>query len=429
MLRENLSIISWNVTGKCNLRCGHCYLPARFVPSVAGDAAAADGADELDNAQALRLIDQIALVNPETMLILSGGEPLLRRDIYELASHARHKGMMVVAGTNGTLVDEAAARRMKESGISGVSIGLDSATAEIHDGVRAFPGAWAAAVNAARLCKSQGLSVQINTVVTSRNLAGIPALIEFAEELGAKVFSPFFLVCTGRAEELTDITAGQYEEVLSFIAGLGGNHLEMMIRTRCAPTMRRILHQRNPGSPLLQMDTGRCLAGHTYCRITPDGTVTACPYLPLPLGNVRTSDFGDIWKTSPVLESLRTAEGALKGKCGACEYRLLCGGCRAKAYSLKNDYLGEDPWCAYSPAGGDVIKPPRLAAEDAADAGARPRWSEEAMERLGRVPFFVRSMVKAAVERYAAERGCNEITPEMMEELKSRVRRPAMDGH
>ena len=425
-MREDLSIISWNVTGKCNLRCGHCYLPARFA--YAGPEEKNAGADkdgELGTPEALRLIERIAAVNPETMLILSGGEPLLRRDIYELASCARQKGMMVVVGTNGTLVDAAAARMMKGSGVSGISIGLDSATAEIHDAVRAMPGSWDAAVNAASLCRQQGIQVQVNTVITSRNLAQVPELIEFAGSLGAKVFSPFFLVCTGRAEELTDITPGQYEEVLSMIAKSGGSRAKMMIRTRCAPTMRRILHTLNPASPLLQVDTGRCLAGRTYCRIAPDGTVTACPYLPAPLGNVRTADFGDIWRTSPIFESLRSP--ILKGKCGACEYRLLCGGCRARAYAFKKDFLDEDPWCAYEPEGGEVVTPPTLA--ESKTEGAPPQWSEAAIERLKRVPFFVRPMVKTAVERYAAQQGCHEITPEIMEQLKCRVRRPAMDEH
>ncbi|MDA8388837.1 MAG: SPASM domain-containing protein, partial [Nitrospiraceae bacterium] len=342
-----------------------------------------------------------------------------------------------------TPLAEAAAQRMKESGVSGVSIGLDSATPPIHDTVRGFPGAWAAAVAAAGRCRAQGIQVQINTVVTSANLGEIPALIEFAGEMGAKVFSPFFLVCTGRAEEMTDITPAQYEEILSYIAGLGGEQKrgEMMIRTRCAPTIRRILHARDTNSVLLQMDAGRCLAGRTYCRITPDGTVTACPYLPLPLGNVRAEEFERIWNASPVLESLRSGADALKGKCGACRYRLLCGGCRARAYAHKKDYLHEDPWCAYAPAPGEAVKeavmPPSTAAINSTINStiqglaepAGPAWSREAGERLNRVPFFVRSMVKAAVERYARERGCSEITPAIMEELKGRVRRPAMDGH
>ena len=430
--KEKLSVVSWNVTRKCNLRCGHCYLPAVSAGDGVFDSS---NGDELSTSEALRLIDEIRLVNPETLLIISGGEPLLRPDVFELASHARKAGMMVVVGTNGTLLDGPAARKLKESGVSGVSIGLDSAGPVHHDAVRGCPGAWAAAVEAAGLCRAQGIEVQVNTVVTSGNLEEIPELIEFARALGAKVFSPFFLVCTGRAEEMTDITPSQYEEVLSLIAGLSGNSGQMMIRTRCAPTIRRILHAKAPDSPLLQMDAGRCLAGRTYCRIAPDGTVTACPYLPLPLGNARGGEFGRIWEPqkSPVLESLRAGARDLKGKCGACRYRLLCGGCRARAYAMRRDYLGEDPWCAYRPAPGEAeteaVRPPTVDNEYNELPYSTPTWSREADDRLLRVPFFVRPMVKAAVERYAMERGCLEITPEIMDEVKGRMRRPAMNGH
>jgi radical SAM protein with 4Fe4S-binding SPASM domain len=290
------------------------------------------------------------------MLILSGGEPLMRKDIYDLAAYASGKGMMVVLGSNGILLNDRIARKLKEKGITGVSISLDSLNPGIHDRIRSCSGAWDSAVKAIRICRDHGLSVQINTVVTQENHEELPELADYAKAIGAKVFSPFFLVCTGRGEKLTDITPEQYENILSFIEASQDKYNGMMIRPRCAPTFRRILYQNKPGSPLLKLDTGRCMAGTSYCRITPGGEVTPCPYMPLSAGNVREENFQDLWENSTVLKPLRYS--SLKGKCGYCEFRLLCGGCRARAFASCNDSMGEDPWCSYTPKGGDVIRPP-----------------------------------------------------------------------
>jgi radical SAM protein with 4Fe4S-binding SPASM domain len=384
---------------------------------------------ELNTKEALRVIDQISLVNPEVMLILSGGEPLLRDDIFELAAYASGKGLMVVLGSNGLLIDERVASALRRCGVTGISISLDSVTPEIHDEIRSFGGAWQRTVKAISACRSEGLSVQVNAVVTRKNYGEIPALIEYAHAVGAKVFSPFFLVCTGRGEELTDITPGQYEELLSLIVEVNGKYEGMLVRTRCSPTFRRMLYQDNPESPLLKMDAGRCLAGRSYCRIDPEGEVTPCPYLSLPLGNLKKEDFNDIWSKSDVFLSLRDPQ--LKGKCGLCEFRSLCGGCRARAYLFRHDYLGEDPWCEYIPCGGDVISPLSIAcfSADKASAVGTPSWTEAAIKRLKMVPFFVRPMVKVATEKYAAGKGCREITPEIMEELRNETGRSGMGGH
>ncbi len=420
-MEDTLSIISWNVTSQCNLSCKHCYLPARKDNGRHSHR-------ELDTNQALHVIDQIALVNPEVMLILSGGEPLMREDILTLAGYASGKGMMVVLGSNGLLIDERVALALSRFGVAGISISLDSVDPGIHDGVRSLEGAWERAVSAISMCKSAGLSVQINAVVTKRNYSEIAQLIEYAHALGAKVFSPFFLVCTGRGEELTDITPRQYEEMLLYVVKTAGKYEDMMIRTRCAPTFRRILYQDNPDSSLLKMDTGRCLAGLRYCRITPEGDVTPCPYMPLSAGNLKNETFNDVWTGSEVLLSLRNPQ--LKGKCQVCVFRLLCGGCRARAYALRRDYLQEDSWCVYVPDGGDVIIPPSFASVNSKEhAGPGPVWTQAAEERLKRVPFFVRSMVRSVVERYAVEKGCLEITPEMMENVRNEAGRMRAGGH
>jgi AdoMet-dependent heme synthase len=422
---NELHVISWNVTRRCNLECAHCYLPAKTGKNNSGTSSTV----ELTRGEAVRIIDQIAIVNPEVMLILSGGEPLLREDIFELSAYASGKGMMVVLGSNGLLIDAAVARKLSQSGVSGISISLDSVGPEIHDAVRSCAGTWERAVAAITLCRDAGLAVQINAVVTTKNYDEIPALISYSRSLGAQVFSPFFLVCTGRGEELTDLSAEQYEKVLSTIAEAQGKYDDMKIRTRCAPTMRRILYERNPGSLLLKTGAGRCLAGLSYCRISPEGDVTPCPYMPLSAGNVREREFKSIWRHSELFDSLRNP--ALKGKCGECDFRLLCGGCRARAYAGAKDHLAEDPWCAYVPAGGEVIKPPSFDKDPKVSPAitSKPVWTKEAEDRLKRVPSFVRAMVRSAVERYAMERNFRSITPDLMEELKQKAGMGGMHGH
>lgn len=409
-MENNLYIVSWNVTRKCNLCCPHCYLPAL-------DGTGTDTFEELRTEEALQVIDQIALVNPEVMLILSGGEPILRKDIFELAEYASGKGMMVVLGSNGLLINDQIAFQLRQRGVSGVSISLDSTDPKIHDGIRSLDGAWEAAIKAVRFCKSNGLAVQINTTVTQKNYDEISRLIEYCQTLGAKVFSPFFLICTGRGEELTDITPKHYEKILSLIVEWQGIYDGMMIRTRCTPTFRRILYQIDPNSTLLKMDTGRCLAGLHYCRITPEGNVTPCPYMPLPVGNVKRDNFKDIWTESEAFLPFRNP--SLKGRCGLCEFRLMCGGCRARAFAFYKDCMEEDPWCAYTPKKEEAIKPDFFKSDFI--AMGKPLWTEEAEERLKMVPFFARSMVRGAVERYAMENNCKEITSKIMVEAKGKL--------
>jgi radical SAM protein with 4Fe4S-binding SPASM domain len=422
---NDLHVISWNVTRRCNLECTHCYLPATTRRECPDESSA----NELNTQAAFKLIDQIADVNPEVMLILSGGEPLLRGDIFDLSAYASGKGMMVVMGSNGLLIDDAVARTLKQNGVSGISIGLDSIDPKIHDDVRSCNGAWSRTVAAITSCKKAGLSVQINAVVTGRNCDELPGLMKFSQDLGVTVFSPFFLVCTGRGEDLTDISPKQYDKVLSLIVEAQGKYGDMMIRTRCAPTVRRILYNKDPGSSLLKVGTGRCLAGLSYCRITPEGDVTPCPYLAISTGNIREQDFKEIWNKSELFGSLRNP--SLKGKCKGCAFRLVCGGCRARAYATYNDYLEEDPWCSYIPDGGEAVKPPTFDQDKNTSAcgSIKPRWTAEAEERLKRVPSFVRTMVRSAVERYAMENKHAEITPVLMDEVKQKAGMGGMHGH
>ncbi|MCH8851443.1 MAG: radical SAM protein [Planctomycetes bacterium] len=397
-------VISWNLTSRCNLRCAHCYIDAsQAMPG------------ELSTTEALRVLDEIAEVNSETLLILTGGEPLLRPDLEELVARASSLGMMVVLGTNGTTLTTDRACALAERGLSGVGISLDSLIASRHDEFRGMAGAWDAAIRGVESARQAGLDVQIQMTLTRDNFRELPQVVRFSREFGARVLTVFFLVCTGRGQDLVDLTPEEYERILKWLAAV--EQEGMMIRPRCAPTFRRILAQAKPDSILLQSDAGRCLAAKNYCRITPDGKVTPCPYMPLVAGSLREDSFAAIWKKAPLFESLRNP--ALQGRCGDCEYKELCGGCRARAYAAVGDPLAEDPWCTYVP--GTDPSPPPSADPSAERQETAVTWTPEAEARLKKVPFFVRRMVRSGVEAFARRQEANLITPELMGEARGRM--------
>ena len=339
----------------------------------------ADTSGELSTEECRRVMDEIAQVNPEALMILTGGEPLVRRDIFDLASYATDTGFTVVLGTNGVLLREPEAKKMRQSGIQGASISLDSVDPDRHDTFRRLPGSWDGAIRATQILNAEGLDFSIHTSITDWNAAEMPAMIDLARDLGARVLNFFFLVRTGRGADLTDINPDQYEELLTTIAraqgvvpdspndlapdsditdsviteedpwsvpaGRAGN---MIIRAKCAPHLRRILYELAPNSSLLQnYAQGSCPAGKHYCRITPTGDVTPCPYMPVSAGNLREKSFSEIWYEAKPMHDLRNPQ--LGGKCGSCEFAQICGGCRCRAYATYGDYLAEDPACAYEP--------------------------------------------------------------------------------
>ncbi len=437
--------VSWNLTRRCNLECAHCYMSAH---------AGADTRGELTTEECRRVIDEIARVNPDVFLILTGGEPLLRRDIFDVAGYACGKGFTTVLGTNGVLLREREARLMRERGVLGASISLDSTDRARHDAFRRLPGSWDAAVRATRVLADAGLDFSLHMSVTDWNVAEVPAMIDLARELGAKVLNFFFLVRTGRGRDLTDIDAAAYERILTYLAkaqGVGGGPPSfvrrmlglaggeegargfedpwstpvgradgLLIRAKCAPHFRRILWQLNPRSPLLKNYAhGSCPAGKYYCRITPEGDVTPCPYMPVAVGNVRTAAFDELWRTAPAFADLRDPK--LGGRCGACEFSRVCGGCRCRAYATHGDYLAEDPACGYQPGahGGRLVE---LPATLTFGLPVEPElaWTPEARERLQTIPSFARGMVVKAVEAYARQRGETVITRELMADVRSR---------
>jgi radical SAM protein with 4Fe4S-binding SPASM domain len=407
--------------------------------------AGADISWELSTSECRRVMLDIAQVNPEALLILTGGEPLVRKDIFDLAGYASDIGFTVVLGTNGVLLREAEAKRMRQSGIQGASISLDSVDAARHDAFRRLPGSWDAAVRATKILSAEGLDFSIHNSVTDWNADEMPAMIDLARNLGARVLNIFFLVRTGRGADLTDITPQRYEQLLTSIAhaqGIGDHHAQpafgpqpledpwsvpagragaMVIRAKCAPHLRRILYELAPQSPLLQnYAQGSCPAGKHYCRITPTGDVTPCPYMPVSVGNVRQQSFADIWRHAQPLQDLRQPQ--LGGRCGSCEFSKICGGCRCRAYATHGDYLAEDPACAYEPGqhGGQVITLPEEQTFGF-DAKLTLSWSEAAQARLKRLPSFARGMVAKSVERYATGNGLSVITPDVMQAVRERA--------
>ncbi|MBI4305786.1 MAG: radical SAM protein, partial [Chloroflexi bacterium] len=378
-------IVSWNTTQRCNLRCSHCYL-------AAGESAAA----ELSFEEGCRLIDELAAAGTQ-MLILTGGEPLMRRDIAKLAAHASGRGLLAVVGTNGMLLSPRLIRELKEAGVGGAGISLDSLDPAKHDAFRGVQGAWEGTVRGIRLCAAEELPVLLQMTVLPWNYGEVEELMEFAHHEGATAFNLYFLVCTGRAERLSDITPQQHEQVLGSLLKAQWRYPQMMVRARCAPQISRVA---SLGGSALIGNAG-CLAARQYCRIAPEGDVTPCPYLPLVAGNVRQQHFVDIWRYAPPFRKLRG--GPLTGRCGTCHFRPVCGGCRARAFAVTGDILAEDPWCVYEPANHGPTR----------DAGAL-RWTPEAEQRLQRIPPFIRQRVKVAVERYAAANQEQEVSPAVM---------------
>ncbi|RYD01986.1 Fe-S oxidoreductase [Desulforamulus aquiferis] len=285
-------IISWNTTNACNLYCAHCYRDSGVKAE-----------DELTTEEGKRLIDQIAEAGFKIM-IFSGGEPLMRPDIYELVSHAREKGLRPVFGSNGTLITLEVARRLKEAGGMAVGISLDSVDPQKHDKFRAQEGCWQAAIEGMRNCREAGLPFQIHTTVMDWNYDEVEELTDLAVREGAMAHHVFFLVPTGRAVniEQESLRAEQYENLLKRIMEKQ-KQVDIELKPTCAPQFMRIAKQLGVNT---RFQRG-CLAGTAYCIISPKGDVQACAYLNVPLGNVRDTSFVDIWQNNAVLKELRTS--------------------------------------------------------------------------------------------------------------------------
>jgi radical SAM protein with 4Fe4S-binding SPASM domain len=343
-------VVSWNVTSRCNLKCSHCYI----------NAGESQFREELSTDAAKMLVHQITEVS-KPLLILSGGEPLLRDDIFEIVRYGADRGLKMGMGSNGMLIDDSVAKKLKDAGMGTVAISLDSSVPERHDEFRGVEGCWEYAVNAIESLKKFGVQVQVNTTVTRQNYDEVDDIMSLAEKLGVENFHLFFLVPTGRGTNVEDITPRMYEDMITNTLTQITKY-KMNVKPSCAPQFMRVAKEL--GVDMTRWIRG-CVAGLYYCRIYPSGEVTPCPYMPINLGNIRDRSFRDIWFNSEVFKALRDFN-QLKGKCGKCEYREVCGGCRARAYGVSTDfmdfcgaihnpaetlgdYMAEDPWCLYQP--------------------------------------------------------------------------------
>src|ERR1035437_5894627 len=389
-------LIFWELTKGCNLRCIHCRASATELSSPS----------DLSTQAARDIIDQIAEVS-SPILVLSGGEPLFRSDIFQLARCGTDKGLRVALATNGTLVTKQVARKIVDNGVKRVAISLDGANALTHDTFRGIPGAFDAAIAGFRNLKNLGMSVQINTTIARHNAHQLPQVLELAKSLGADALHTFLLVPVGcgvdiAAEQM--VPPEEYEQMLNWFydRSLEGG-IEM--KATCAPHYFRVVRQRRaneqrseaaaaavpaappvvaaaqhspsigptemamPGSTGIELKpqgigrpvghpgthpsdmnamTKGCLAGTAVCFISHQGEVYPCGYLPALAGELRKQSFADIWENSVVFNQLRDANN-LEGKCGCCEFRNICMGCRARAYAATGNYLDEEPFCVYQP--------------------------------------------------------------------------------
>jgi len=331
-------LIAWELTRQCPLHCRHCRAAAAERPD----------ADQLTTAECLKLLDNIAgMAKP--IMILTGGEPLLRSDIYEIADYSRCLGLRTVLATCGTLITDSVIKNLKLAGISTLSISLDGANAETHDAFRGVKGAFHAALEAARIAQCHHLDFQINTTISQHNLKQLPDIMQLALDLKAITFNPFLLVPTGRGEALSDqqLSARQYEETLRQLAQWQ-QEKRLPIRVTCAPQYQRILRQSD--AAIEPHHPGGCLGGKSFAFISHTGIVQICGFLDIPAGDLRKNDwdFSQIWRDSPLFVQIRNVSN-YHGKCGVCEFAACCGGCRARAYALKGDLLAEEPFCPYVP--------------------------------------------------------------------------------
>lgn len=344
-----LRLLAWETTRRCNLSCLHCRAGA-MDQHYPGELSTQEG-------EAL-LRDLRGLGQP--VIILTGGEPLLREDIFHLASFGHGLGLRMAMAVNGTLLTPEVARRLKDSDIQRLSISLDGPDAASHDQFRGQPGAFEGALSGMAAARAAGLEFQINTTVTRGNLPWIERLYDLAVELGAVAHHIFLLVPTGRGRALTGeiISAQKYEEVLHWFADKKFSGPPLELKATCAPHFYRIIRQeaKRRGQKLsfethgLDAVTKGCLGSQGFAFVSHVGQVQPCGYLELSAGNVHERPFSQIWRDSKLFLRLRDHD-QLGGKCGACEYRRVCGGCRARAYEVSGDEMAEEPLCQYQPAG------------------------------------------------------------------------------
>ncbi len=345
-LGANLRIVAWEITRSCNLACVHCRAAARDCPYEG----------ELSLSECGKVMDEIAEV-AKPIVILTGGEPLLRPDVFDIAQYGDKLGFRMTMATNGTLLTDQIVQKMLDSRIQRISVSLDGADARSHDAFRKVPGAFEGALRGIALARQAHLDFQINTTITRANIEEFPKIHDLAVSLGAVAHHIFMLVPMGRGKDLAGetISAEEYEKTLHWFYDRR-DKAPLQLKATCAPHYYRIMRQRakSEGAPIsfdtfgLDAVTRGCLGGTGFVFISHLGQVQPCGYLELDCGNVREKSFRRIWLESPVFQDLRDLK-RYEGKCGKCEYIRVCGGCRARAYEMSGNHMAEEPLCLYEP--------------------------------------------------------------------------------
>ena len=341
-------LIAWEITRSCNLRCKHCRAAAEHGPYEG----------ELTLEEIKRVVDNIA-AHFKPIMILTGGEPLLRPDLFDIIRYTKAAGLQPVMATCGTLLTADVARQLREAGIERISVSIDGPDAASHDDFRGVLGAFEASMAGLDAARAGGLAFQINTTVTRRNMDSLEQIFRLAMSLGAAAFHPFLLVPTGRGKDLQAelLNAEEYEQLLNRIYELRQTS-PIPFKPTCAPHYYRVLRQReaeagrevSPEIHGLDAMSKGCMGGISFAFISHVGRVQICGFLEEKAGDLRESnyDFAAIWRGSPLFNELRDFRN-YKGDCGLCEFRRWCGGCRARAFAMTGDYLAEEPFCAYVP--------------------------------------------------------------------------------
>ena len=355
-------LVVWDVTYACNLKCKHCYANAGKPLE-----------NELTTEEAKQAIDKLDRVSVP-IIAFSGGEPLVRKDFFELAKYAHDKGIYVAVATNGTLITKRKAREMKEAGIQFTQISLDGASAETHDNFRGIGGVYEKTIRGIKNCVNEGFFVNIATTVTKYNFNEVPKIMDLCEELGVNWLMAYNFVPTGRGKFISenDLTPAEREQVLKDLWEKLKNGGKVSVLST-APQFARVALEAEAGlnekivpthffNPQLSdklVDLaefiGGCGCGRFYCAIRPNGNIEPCVFFPLTVGNIKEDDFEDLWINNSVFKEIRSKD-KLEGNCGKCNYRYYCGGCRARAYGYTGNYLAPDPGCIFNKESWDKLK-------------------------------------------------------------------------